>query len=91
MSAKTAAALAVGMIWSGSARAATDGGESWMLALLLAITLAGFVLAFRLRSVSDRVWKREAELVVTRGQLSELEKALDARDDALERKGPRRS
>jgi diguanylate cyclase (GGDEF)-like protein len=77
--------MPVGALMSGPAHAAVGGGDDWLLVFFLLIALAGVILAFRLRAATDRLWKQEADLVVSRGQVSDLEKALEHRDDALER------
>jgi diguanylate cyclase (GGDEF)-like protein len=85
MSARNLAMIAVGAGAAHPAQAAVGGGDDWLLVLFLLIALAGVILAFRLRAATDRLWKQEAELVVSRGQVSDLEKALEHRDEVLER------
>ena len=85
MFARILAPAAAGLVLATPALGADGSGDDWLLALVLVIAMAGLVLAFRLRSTTDRLWKREAELVVTRGQVSDLEAVLEHRDEALER------
>jgi diguanylate cyclase (GGDEF)-like protein len=85
MSSRSLVTIAVGAGTAGPAYAAVGGGDDWLLVLFLLIALAGVILAFRLRAATDRLWKQEAELVVSRGQVSDLEKALEHRDEILER------
>ena len=85
MSSRSLVFTAAGAAVAGPAHAAVGGGDDWLLVLFLLIALAGVILAFRLRAATDRLWKQGAELVVSRGQVSDLEKALEHRDEALER------
>ena len=85
MSSRSLVLVAVGAGLPAPAHAAVAGSDDWLLMLFLLIALAGVILAFRLRAATDRLWKQEAELVVSRGQVSDLEKALEHRDEVLER------